>query len=95
MDTLIDAITYLEGSIEKFTQLDYLVKLSKNNVEKTKHLETLFGIMEDAKEYIIYYNLCEIGLDAVNTKPFLDGLIKTSYFKKDIGYLVMNLKARI
>jgi hypothetical protein len=95
MDTLINTIAYLEGSIEKFTQLDYLVKSSKNIKEKTKHLETLYNIMEDTKGYIIDNNLCEIGLKSVNPKPFLDGLMKTTYFRKDIGGLIQNLKTQL
>lgn len=95
MDSINDAITYLEGSIVKFNELRKLVNSSTDIKQKTKFNETLYVIMEDAKEYIIYHNICEFGLDSVNDKPFLDGLIRPSYFTKDIGYLVLNLKAKI
>lgn len=95
MDKIKDAIDYLEGSIVKFSQLSKLIQLSTNQVEKTKLTETLYVIMEDVKGYIIDTNLSEIGLESVNTKPYIDGLINTRYFEKYIGYFIMNLKATI
>lgn len=91
----MDAIDYLEGSIVKFNELRKLVNSSTNIKQKTKFNETLYEIMEDAKGYIIDTNLSEIGLDAVNTRPYIDGLINTRYFEKYIGYFIMNLKAKI
>lgn len=95
MDSINDAITYLEGSIVKFNELRKLGNSSTDIKQKTKFNETLYEIMEDVKGYIIDTNLSEIGLDAVNTKPYIDGLINTRYFEKYIGYFIMNLKAKI
>jgi hypothetical protein len=95
MDTIKDTIDYLEGSIIKFNQLSKLIQSSTNQIEKRKLTETLYVIMEDAKGYIIDTNISEIGLESVNTKPYIDGLINTRYFEKYIGYFVMNLKAKI
>ncbi|REH00911.1 hypothetical protein [Flavobacterium aquicola] len=95
MDKIKDAIDYLEGSIVKFSELRKLVNSSTDIKQKTKLNETLYEIMEDAKEYIKEYNLYQIALDVDNAKPRFDGLINTRYFEKDIGYLVMNLKAKV
>lgn len=95
MDIIKDAITYLEGSIEKFTQLNYLIRTSTSPKEITKFTETLYEIMSDGEEYINEYNLYKIGLNVDNPKPYLDGLLNTRHFEKQIGYLVMNLKTKI
>lgn len=95
MDKIKDAIDYLEGSIVKFNQLSKLIQLSTSQTEKRKLTETLYVIMEDAKGYIIDTNLSEIGLESVNTKPYIDGLINIKYFEKYIGYFVMNLKLNV
>lgn len=95
MNITKDAIDYLEGSIVKFNHLNRLVQLSTKPIEKTKHTETVYVIMEDVKEYIKEYNLYKIALDIDNAKVYLDGLLNTRHFEKQIGYLVMNLKTKL
>lgn len=95
MNSINDAITYLEGSIIKFSELRKLVDSSRDIKQKTKFGESLFEIMEDAKEYIEEYNLYKIALDVDNAKPRLDGLTEVRFFEKDLGYLVMKLKTKI
>jgi hypothetical protein len=94
IDVINEAIHYLENSIEKFIQINNLVKLNTIKKEKTKYNEMLFDLMFEVKEYIAENSLYKIALEVENEKARLDGIAKSRYFEKEMKFLVTNLKSK-